>query len=90
MRYINQNSIDNAFSMMNEARLVVIESLSYASLESTATIYNPLAKLKLIEVSICNIRTLVEILTITYFLLHPRTWTILFLFLIKMYYLKIG
>lgn len=52
LRYTYQKNLDRAISMINEARLVVIESLSCASLESTATIYSPLAKLKIIEVNI--------------------------------------
>lgn len=55
LRYINQKNIDNAFSMIKEARLVIIESLSCTSLESTANIYTPLAKLKIIEVSVFNL-----------------------------------
>jgi len=54
LRYVKQKNIDNAFSMINEARLVVIESLSCAKLESAAAIYTALAKLKIIEVSISN------------------------------------
>jgi hypothetical protein len=52
LRYTFQKNLDSAISMINEARLVVIESLSCASLESTATIYAPLTKLKIIEVNI--------------------------------------
>lgn len=52
LKYINQNNIDSAFSMINEARLTVIDSLSCSCLESTETIYTPLTKLKIIEVSI--------------------------------------
>lgn len=55
MRYVYQKNFDSAISMINEARLKIIESLSCTNLESTATIYNPLAKLKIIEVSIVNI-----------------------------------
>lgn len=51
LRYINEKNVDSAFSMINEARLTVIKSLSYSSLESTAAIYTPLTKLKIIEVS---------------------------------------
>lgn len=55
MRYVHQKNFDTAISMINEARLKVVESLSCTSLESTATIYSPLAKLKMIEVSLVNI-----------------------------------
>lgn len=51
LKYVCQKNITSAISMINEARLTVIGSLSCASLESTATIYAPLAKLKIIEVS---------------------------------------
>lgn len=56
LKYINQSNIDSAFSMINEARLTVIESLSCSNLESTATIYNPLTKLKIIEVNTTNFK----------------------------------
>lgn len=49
LRHVHLNNLDKAIPMINEARLVVIESLYYASLESTATIYTPLTKLKIIE-----------------------------------------
>lgn len=52
LQYVYQKNLDSAMSMINEARLTVIESLSYASLESTSTIYNPLTKLNIIEVSL--------------------------------------
>jgi len=51
LRHVYLKNLDRAIPMINEARLVVIESLYCASLESTATIYTPLAKLKIIEVS---------------------------------------
>uniref|UniRef100_A0A2H8TWI9 non-specific serine/threonine protein kinase n=2 Tax=Melanaphis sacchari TaxID=742174 RepID=A0A2H8TWI9_9HEMI len=49
LRYVHLNDLGRALPIINEARLVVIESLYCASLESTATIYIPLAKLKIIE-----------------------------------------
>ncbi|XP_060874698.1 serine-protein kinase ATM isoform X2 [Metopolophium dirhodum] len=49
LRHVHLKNLDRAIPMINEARLVVIESLYCASLESTATIYTPLAKLKIIE-----------------------------------------
>jgi len=52
LKYVHQKDKISAISMINEARLAVIESLSCASLESSATIYAPLAKLKIIEVTI--------------------------------------
>lgn len=52
LRYVHQKNTDSAISMIKEARLVIVKSLSCASLESAATIYSPLAKLKIIEVSI--------------------------------------
>lgn len=52
LRYVKEKNLDGASSMINEARLAVINSLSYTSLESTSTIYNPLAKFKIIEVNI--------------------------------------
>lgn len=52
LRYVYQNNIDKAMYVINKARLTIIESLSWTSLESTATIYTPLAKLKIIEVCI--------------------------------------
>lgn len=55
LRYVHLKNIDSAISMIKEARLVVVKYLSCASLESTATIYSPLAKLKIIEVSVYNI-----------------------------------
>lgn len=53
LRHVHLNNLDRAIPIINEARLAVIESLYCASLESTATIYTPLAKLKIIEVSKC-------------------------------------
>lgn len=53
LRYVHLNNLERAIPIINEARLVIIESLYCASLESTATIYIPLAKLKIIEVSKC-------------------------------------
>lgn len=53
LRNVHLNNLGRAIPMIDEARLIVIESLYCASLESTATIYAPLAKLKIIEVSIC-------------------------------------
>ncbi|VVC40821.1 Hypothetical protein CINCED_3A017263 [Cinara cedri] len=49
LRYVHQKNTDSAISMIREARLVVVNYISCASLESTATIYSPLAKLKMIE-----------------------------------------
>ncbi|KAE9539511.1 hypothetical protein AGLY_004763 [Aphis glycines] len=49
LRYVHLNNLERAIPIINEARLVIIESLYCASLESTATIYAPLAKLKIIE-----------------------------------------
>ncbi|XP_029344827.1 serine-protein kinase ATM [Acyrthosiphon pisum] len=49
LRHVYLKNVDRAIPLINEARLVVIESLYCASLESTATIYTPLAKLKIIE-----------------------------------------
>jgi len=55
LRYVHLNNLERVIPIINEARLIVIESLYCASLESTATIYSPLAKLKIIEVSkFCN------------------------------------
>lgn len=60
LRYVYQKNVDSAISMINEARLSVIESLSCASLESAATFYTPLAKLKLIEVSVFYMHNLIN------------------------------
>ncbi|CAH1736405.1 unnamed protein product, partial [Aphis gossypii] len=49
LRYVHLNNLERAIPIINEARIVIIESLYCASLESTATIYAPLAKLKIIE-----------------------------------------
>lgn len=54
LRYVHKKNLDSAIFMINEARLEVIRSLSCISLESTANIYTPLAKLKIIEVIILN------------------------------------
>lgn len=51
LKYVYQKNFESAISVINEARFSVIESLSCASLESTANIYTPLAKLRMIEVS---------------------------------------
>lgn len=51
LKYVHQKDIASAISMINDARLAVIESVSCASLESSATIYAPLAKLNIIEVT---------------------------------------
>ncbi|XP_026809071.1 serine-protein kinase ATM isoform X1 [Rhopalosiphum maidis] len=49
LRCVHLNNLERVIPIINEARLVVIQSLYCASLESTATIYSPLAKLKIIE-----------------------------------------
>lgn len=54
LRYVHKKNLDCAITMIHEARLEVIRSLSCISLESTANVYTPLTKLKLIEVIIHN------------------------------------
>lgn len=58
LRYVNQKNLESAISMIKEARLSVIDFLSFANLESASTIYTPLAKLKIIEVNILFYNTI--------------------------------
>ncbi|XP_050425429.1 serine-protein kinase ATM isoform X2 [Adelges cooleyi] len=49
MQCIYQKNQQGVIPLINKARLAVVESLACASLESTATIYVPLVKLKMLE-----------------------------------------
>ncbi|XP_050523942.1 serine-protein kinase ATM isoform X2 [Daktulosphaira vitifoliae] len=49
MRCIHQKNHQGTILFLNEARLAVLESFSCTSLESTAIVYTPLTKLKMLE-----------------------------------------